>query len=96
MKELKLSTKRGKEVYAIGCHCPWASLSNLYDKWSYSKQKAYDKYCEEYLQDPNATDFGIGNANSYSFTCSWLTTKDNEDVMIVKTKSNDYLVWLNR
>lgn len=96
MKELKLSTKLGKKVYEMGCHCPWFGLNNLYDRWSQSKQIAYDKYWYEYSQDKNSTNFGIGNANSFGFTCSWLTSIDNEDVMIVKTKSNDYLVWLNR
>ena len=37
MKELKLSTKRGMEVYIMGCHCPWSGLNNLYDRWSQAK-----------------------------------------------------------
>ena len=96
MRELKLSTKHGKKVYTMGCHCPWFGLNNLYHRWSKAKQIAYDECWNEYVKDPNATDFGVGNANTFGFTCSWLTTKDNEDVMVVKTKSNDYLVWLNR
>ena len=96
MKELKLSTKRGMEVYKMGCTCPWLDLNNIYNRWSEAKQKAYDDCWNEYIQDKNATNFGIGNANTFGFTCSWLSTKDNEDVMIVRTKSNNYLVWLNR
>ena len=96
MKELNLSTKRGMKVYKSGCTCGWFGLNNLYNKWSQAKQKSYDDCWYEYTQDKNATDFGIGNENTFGFTCSWLTKKDNEDVMIVKTKFNNYLVWLER
>lgn len=40
--------------------------------------------------------FGVGNANSFGFTASWLETKDGEDVMRIETKDNSYLLWLNR
>lgn len=96
MKELNLSTKRGMKVYEMGRHCPWFGLNNLYDRWSQAKQIAYDECWNEYIHDKNATDFGIGNQNTFGFTCSWLTKKDNEYVMIVKTKSNNYLLWLER
>ena len=96
MKELKLSTKTGMRVYTMGVHCPWSGLNNLYKSWSQSKQIVYDVCWTEYIQDSNASDFGVGNANTFGFTCSWLSQKDGEDVMIVKTKNNDYLVWLER
>ena len=43
-----------------------------------------------------STAFGVGNANSFGFTASWLETKDGEDVMRIETKDNSYLLWLNR
>ena len=36
--------------------------------------------------------FGVGNANSFGFTASWLETKDGEDVMRIETKDNSYLL----
>lgn len=96
MKELKLSTKAGKKVYAMGNTCYARDLRMLYNTWSKSKQVAYEVCYEEYLQDPNSSSFGLGNANTFGFTCSWLSIIDYEDVMIVKTRSSDYLVWLER
>lgn len=96
MREYNLSTTRGKQIYNIGSTCYATMLEALYDKPSKAKYIAFDKCMEEYIFDENATDFGIGNANSFGFTCSWLTTKNDEDVMVVKIKNNDYLVWLNR
>lgn len=96
MKELKLSTKRGMEVYKMGCTCMWSGLNNIYDRWSEAKQNAYDECWNEYIKDKNAYGFGIGNANTFGFTCSWLSKIDGEEVMIVKTRLSDYLVWLER
>ena len=96
MKELKLTSMAGKRVYAMGNTCYAYDLSMLYDRWSNVKQIAFDTCWNEYIQDKNATNFGIGNANTFGFTCSWLSKIDNEDVMIVKTRSSDYLVWLER
>lgn len=36
--------------------------------------------------------FGIGNANKFGFTASWLLIKNNEPCMRVETKDNSYLV----
>ena len=49
-----------------------------------------------YALDMNSSDFGIGNANTFGFTCSWLTVKDGEKIMRIETKDNSYLVWLDR
>lgn len=39
---------------------------------------------------------GVGNANTFGFTCSWLAIKDGENIMRIETKDNSYLVWLDR
>lgn len=96
MREYNLSTSRGKHIYNMGCHCCWSSLSSLYDKWSYSKEKAFDWCWNQYCNDENSSDFGVGNANTFGFTASWLLTKDGEDCMRVETRDNSYLIWLNR
>lgn len=95
MKEYKLSTTRGKQIYRMGNTCYAKCLETLYDRPSKAKQHAYEECWNEYASDDNSSDFGVGNANAFGFTCSWLSKKNGEDVMIVKTKSNDYLIWLN-
>lgn len=65
MKELNLSTKRGKEVYIMGSSCGFTDIRDLYKNPSKAKKEAFEK--------------------------CWL-----ENVMIVKTRCNDYLVWLER
>lgn len=65
MKEYKFSTKKGKQIYEMGVRCCWGSLSNLYEKCSYEKQKAFYWCWEQFINDENHSDFGIGNANSF-------------------------------
>lgn len=96
MREYKASTKRGQELISIGEKCCWSSLSNLYSIWPQEKQQAFDRCWEQYENDNQSSAFGVGNANSYGFTCSWLAIKDNENIMRIETKDNSYLVWLDR
>lgn len=96
MIELKASTKRGQNIISMGERCCWSSLRNLYGNWSSAKQSAFDRCWEMYCKDKNSTAFGVGNANTFGFTASWVTIKDNENVMRVETKDNSYLVWLDR
>lgn len=96
MREYNLSTNRGKQIYEMGCRCCRSSLNNLYDHWSIAKEKAFNWCWEQYCNDENSEAFGIGNANSFGFTASWLLTKNGEDCMRVETKDNSYLVYLNR
>lgn len=96
MREYKLSTARGKQLYDMGNTCCWSSLHNLYEKWSAAKQHAFDRCWDLFCEGENSTAFGVGNANKFGFTASWLETRDGEDVMRIETKDNSYLVWLDR
>lgn len=80
----------------MGERCRYAQLSCLYESWSVAKQKVFDQCWEQYVNDNQSTAFGIGCANTFTFTCSWLTFKDGENVMRIETKDNSYLVWLER
>ena len=60
------------------------------------KQKAFDWCWEQYANDNQSTAFGVGNANTFGFTCSWLAIKEGENIMRIETKGNSYLVWLDR
>ena len=96
MREYNASTKRGQQLISMGGKCFWSSLDRIYTRWSEQKQKASERCFEEYASDMNSHDFGIGNANTFCFTCSWLTVKDGEEIMRIETKDNSYLVWLER
>lgn len=96
MREYNLSTAKGKQLYNMGCKCCWSSLHNLYGKWSAAKEHAFNRCWELFLNDENSTAFGVGNANTFGFTASWLLTKDGEDCMRVETRNNSYLVYLER
>lgn len=96
MREFKASTKRGQHLIAMGESCCWSSLNNLYYKYSKAKEEAFNWCYEQYCNDENSTGFGIGNANNFGFTASWLLTKDGENAMRIETKENSYIVWLDR
>ena len=96
MKEFKASTNRGKQLMKTGDKCCRHTLSDIYKKPSLAKQMAFNRCYEEYLNDLESSYFGVGNANSYGFTCSWLAIKDGENIMRIETKDNSYLVWLDR
>lgn len=51
MREYKYSTKKGKQIFKMGCKCEWFSLENIYDSWSSAKQNAYDWCWNEYVND---------------------------------------------
>lgn len=96
MKEYNLSSARGKQIYEMGDRCVVPLLSDLYDNPSYTKQKAFDWCYEQYLKSEDASAFGVGNANSFSFTASWFCTYNYQEVMRVETKDNSYIVYLDR
>ena len=96
MKEYKLSSSRGKALYNMGTTCCWGSLYNLYDRRSPVKEAAYNSCWQMYMETENRKAFGVGNANTFSFTASWLGTMNGEDIMRIETRDNSYLVWLNR
>lgn len=95
MIELKLTSSKGRKIYDIGMSSCAPSLSYLYDKCSEAKQKAFDDCWNECVENDGSA-FGVGNANTFSFTASWLVNINGEEAMRVETKDNSYLVWLNR
>lgn len=92
MKEFNLSSSRGKALYNMGNTCCWKSLHNLYGRWSTAKEEAYDSCLQMYMETEDREAFGIGNANTYGFTASWLGKKNGEDIMRIETRYNSYLV----
>lgn len=96
MIELNFSSAKGKKIYEMGCKCYAPSLSYLYDNWSVAKENAYNWCFDQYLNTENSSAFGVGSANNFGFTASWLGGYGRDEFMRVETKDNSYLLWLNK
>lgn len=96
MKEYNLSTSMGKQLYNRACHYEGYYLSQVYDRPSTAKLHAFARCYDEFLNTENSTAFSICSHNTFGFSCSWLGTKDGENIMRYETKDNSYLIWLDR
>lgn len=96
MREFKASTKRGQQILDMASRCYARSLNQLYDRWSQAKQEAFDWCWNQYINDEDSECFGIGNANTFGFTASWVCKIHGEDAVRVETKDNSYVVFLDR
>lgn len=96
MKEYKLSTSKGKQLYEMGSRYDGYTLEHVYGRHSTSKQLAYEYCWNKYIHTEESSAFSICSHNTFSFTCSWLGKKDGEDIMRIETRDNSYLLWLER
>lgn len=96
MKEVRFSTKKGKDLVKRGNQCTAMFLNQLYDNWSIYKEEAYNWCYDQYANSEDRCGFGIGNANTFGFTASWFCTINGENAMRIETKDNSYIVWLDR
>lgn len=88
MKVVKANTFEGKRLIAIGQKWEGTFLSQVYDRWSDEKQKAWDKCYAEYSLTSGSSQFGICSHNTFSFSVSWFTPLG----MRLETSKNSYLV----
>lgn len=96
MREYKLSSAIGNKLYERGSNYDGYYLSQVYNRPSKAKQLAFERCYNEYVNTENSTAFSICSHNTFGFTCSWLGTKDGENIMRYETKDNSYLIWLDR
>lgn len=96
MKEYNVSSYKGKQIKKQALRYEGYCLSHIYTKFSANKKIAYDWCYNEYIETENHAAFSICSHNSFGFTCSWVGTKDGEDILRYETKDNSYLVWLER
>lgn len=96
MREYNLSSSKGKQLYNRGSIYEGYYLSHVYDRPSLAKQQAFAKCYDEFLHTENSSAFSITSHNTFGFSCSWLGTKDGENIMRYETKDNSYLIWLDR
>ena len=95
-KELKASTKAGQQIISRGQHWEGDDLHAVYAKPSYAKQEAFDRCWDLFCEMVNSEMFGICSHNTHSFSVSWLAEFEQEPVMVVITRDNNYMVFLNR
>ena len=96
MRELKASTKAGQNIIAKASVYDARWLHQIYDTYSAAKERAYNWYYEQFLQTENSEAFSICSHNTFGFTCSWLGTKDGENILRYETKDNSYIVYLDK
>lgn len=65
-------------------------LSDVYTTWSYAKENAYD-WCMRKCNNMDGYGFRILSANTFQFTCGWLTENENSEITLhIETASNTY------
>ena len=96
IREFKLSTKQGRNLYERGCHYEGTTLEQVYNTCSQAKKDSFDGCYHRYLQSDNHAAFSICSHNCFSYSVSWLCTIHGENVMIIETSQNSYIVWLDR
>ena len=81
-------SKKGKEIIARASRWEGYTLSQVYERPSLAKQKAYDDCYEMYCNSFKADSFGICSHNSQMFTVSWVSDND----IVYLTNKTEYHV----
>lgn len=96
MKELKASTKAGKNIIERASYFDGRRLEDVYTSYSVEKARAYEWCFNEYMNTEDSRGFQICSHNTFGFTCAWYGTRDGEPILRYETKDNTYIVWLDR
>lgn len=88
MRVVKESTALGIQLIERASRYEGTDLSQIYDKWSDEKQRAFDRRYEEYLSSEEHEAFSIISHNTWGFSVSWLC----KDGLRIETPKNSYLV----
>ena len=88
MKKVKSISYFGKQLLAryqsnIGYY-----LSDVYDRYSYTKANAYEYCFNQFAKDETAQDFHIISANTFNFSVGWTCSQG----VRIETSTNSYLV----
>ena len=92
MVKVKLSSKRGQNLYERGNRYDGTYLYQIYDRYSDAKRKAYDWCYDQYLASENHSAFSIISHNSFGFSVSWLCTIYGHYGMRIETPKNSYFI----
>ena len=88
MQVVKKETAKGKRLLTSALRYEGVYLNQVYDSWSYAKEKAWDYCYKLFCDDPTATEFSICSHNSFTFSCSWIC----EEGVRLETANNSYLI----
>lgn len=96
MKELKGSTKAGKNIIGRTLFNIGYYLDDVYNNYSHYKTNAWDWCYKQFKETESSYNFHICGANSMQFSVAWYGKKDGENILRYETRDNSYLVWLDR
>ena len=84
---IKGNTAKGRNMIERYSNYEGFNLSQVYDRWSDAKQRAWDYCYERYLAEGGVA-FSICSHNTFGFTVSWVTPEG----LRIETPQNSYLV----
>ena len=91
VKDIK--TKTGQALYLSATAYIGQDITEVYARPSYTKVQAFKALKRSYESDPNAWNFHICNASSYTFGVAWDTIIDTgAHVVIYYTKQTKYIL----
>ena len=95
MKQLKASTKRGKEIIRKAKVNEGYFLSDIYRTYSNEKLNTW-KWCEyQYLTSDRGKNFRICSHSRYRYTVAWECYYNGQRALRMETKANTYIVYLD-
>lgn len=90
MTTINKNTKRGQ---AIINSWKWGddvcSIRDIYDNYSYAKEKAFNDCFSMYAEDKNSRDFRCTGHNSFAFSVAWIDGNSN---LRYETSGGSYIV----
>ena len=96
MKEYKMSSSKGNELYNKVRNNEGWNLSQIYGSYSAEKARAFDRCEKMFLESENSYNFRIISHNTFQFSVAWNDYIGDEEILRIETANNSYLVWLDR
>lgn len=94
-KILKASTKTGFRWILAAKNNEGYELSDIYDKYSVNKKKAYCQCLDRYIDTKNSNNFRIISHNFNFFTVAW-NEYGKEPKLHIETAKKSYVILLNQ
>lgn len=87
MKIIKVSTKKGQNMYLNAMNFEGVYLHEIYNNYSPAKAQAWE-WCRAKCNEEHGKAFGICSHNTFGFSVSWVT----DEGMRIETPQNSYLI----
>ena len=90
MTIIKKTTQRGRDIMKSWEYGEYvSSIRDIYENYSYAKERAFNDCYSMYLDDSGARDFRCTGHNSFSFSVAWI---DNNGNLRYETSGGSYIV----